>query len=400
MSAPPPSSPAGARRSRARFRVIAGILAAVVLLVIAGVMVRRATNPQAVERRLLAMLGPSGDSLYHVRVGSSRLSVLGGSYLATGIEITPDSAAFRLRREAGRPVRSRVALQAASFKVTGLGMWGLFRNRIAAATAVVDSLLLEVYLDRTVPGIVDSLKRLPHELFQSLAQPVRIDTFRFENSEFRYSERAMDGARPGTIRFTQSRVGVFNLTNDTLRPHPPVIIDLQTRLAGSAPVKAVFEYDFATPKLNLDYQGSIGDLEARELNEMTVDLEGIRLTGGHMDSAWFKFRVKDGVANGEFQMLYRDLEAEFLDKVTGQSGLSAWLKTFVAGAFMLRGSNRREGDEAARTVAIRGFARGRDIPLTKYVWHTLREGLFVTIKGEPPKASPNSKSREIGRPRQ
>lgn len=319
------------------------------LLVAVTRVIRDRTGPESMERRILAALGSTGDSIYRVRVGSSRLSVLGGTYVATGIEILPDSMAVRDRREAGAPLRDRFALRVASLRVTGLDVWGLYRGRLKAGTAVVDSLVLETYLDRTVPGRLDPLRRLPHEFFRTIPAPVRIDTIRLETSEFRYSEKAIDGARPGTIRFANSRIGVYNLTNDTLRPHRPVIIDLHTLLAGLAPSDAVFEYDFRSPKLNLDFQGSVRDLDASRLNGLTVDLEGMRLTGGHLDSAGFKFQVKDNVGNGEMTLLYRGLKAEFLDKVSRKGGLSDWLKTLIANKFVLRENNGPEGDNPTRT---------------------------------------------------
>ena len=383
-------------RRRPRYWVLGGVGAVAALLLIAGLVVRHETSARSMEQRVLAALGSPEDSLYRVRVGSSRLSLLGGTYVATGIEILPDSAALRRRREAGKPVRNRFALRAASFKAAGLDVWGLLRDRFKATSVVAESLLVEFYLDRTAPSLGDTLRRLPHEFFRTIAQPVRVDTFRLENSEFRYSERAIDGARPGTIRFANTRIGVYDLSNDTLRPNTPVVIELQTRLAGTAPVTAGFEYDFRTPKLNLAYHGSVGDLDATRLNDMTVDLEGIRLASGHLDSAWFKFRVKDGVTDGEMQLLYRDLTAEFVNKVTGEGGLSEWLKTFVANSFMLRGENRwGGGDHPHRTVSIRGFVRTPNLPLPKYVWHTLRQGLFLTIKGEPPKAGPKTQAKEV-----
>ena len=375
---------------RGRTWVIGGILALGTLLLAGGLYVRRETGVASMERRLLAALGPEGDSLYRVRVGSSHLSVLGGTYLATGIEIIPDSAAFRRRREAGHPVRSRFLLRAASFTVTGLDVWGLVRGRLEAAGAVAESLLVEADLDRTVPGTGDTVRRLPHEFFRTIAKPVRLDTFRLENSEFRYSERAIDGARAGTIRFAETNIGVYHLTNDTLRSNPPVVIDLRTLLAGTAPTTATFSYDFRAPGLNLEYHGAVRDLEARRLNDMTVNLVGIRLTGGRLDSARFTFRVRDGVADGDMQMLYRGLRAEFVDKVTRESGLSDWLKTMVARTFVLRGHNRGDEDHHLRTASIRGFRRTPDLTLIKYVWHTLREGLLVTIQGESPTGSPGT----------
>jgi hypothetical protein len=353
-----------------------------VAVVLAALGVRRETNVAAMERRLRAALGPDGDSLYRVRVGSSHLSIFAGSYLATGIEIIPDTLAFRQRREAGRPVRDRFLLTVASFKVTGLGMWGLLRHRFEAGTAVAESARVEVSLDRTVPDRADTLRRLPHEFFRSITRPVRLDTFRLENGDFLYSETAVDGARPGALRFAKTRVGVYNLSNDTLRPSTPVVIDVHTLLAGSAPTAVVFEYDFRAQKLNLDYRGTVSDLDARRLNEITENLEGLHLADGRLDSAWFNFRVKDGVANGEMRMLYRHLSARFVDKVTLKGGVSEVLKSFVANTFALHGHNRRDGDHRFRVGSVRGFVRTPNLPIFKYVWHTLRAGLFLTMTGK------------------
>jgi hypothetical protein len=258
-----------------------------ILGVLAGRFVRDQTSAASMERRLRAALGVRGDSLYRVRVASSHLSVLDRTYLATGIEIVPDSEAFRARRAAGHPVRDRFSFRAASFRVTGLDVWGLLRHRLQASTVVAESLEVEVALDRTVPAPPDSIRRLPHEFFRSIPRPFRVDTFRIENSLVRYFETEVDGVRPGVIRFADTHFGVYNLNNDPLRPNLPVVIDVRTLLAGSAPTTAVFEYDFSKPKLNLTYEGSVRDLDAQRLNEMLVDLQGIRLNSGLLDTAWF-----------------------------------------------------------------------------------------------------------------
>lgn len=223
-----------------RYRVLVAALALVLALVVIGLGIRHETNAEAMERRLRAALGATGDSPYRVRVGGSRLNILDGSYLATDIEVIPDTLAFRQRREAGRPVRDRYLLTVASFRVTGLGVWGLLLHRLEARTAVAEGVVLEVSLDRTIPETADTIRRLPHEFFRTIRKPVRLDTFRLVNSEIRYAETAVDGVRPGIIRFARTNVGVYNLSNDALRPNTPVVIELHTLLTGSAPTSARF----------------------------------------------------------------------------------------------------------------------------------------------------------------
>lgn len=170
------TSPGVGHRSRARYWVVGALLLLGGLVVVSTIMIRTATSVAAMERRLRSALDPRGDSLYTVRVASSHLSVLGGSYVATGIEITPDSEAFQARRLAGKAVQTRYALRVGSFRVTGLDVWGLFRNRLKTVNAVVDSMLIEIYLDRHAPMVIDSVRRLPHEFFATIRKPFRLDT--------------------------------------------------------------------------------------------------------------------------------------------------------------------------------------------------------------------------------
>jgi hypothetical protein len=387
----------GNNAPRVRSWLIGALVILAALLVTAGLTIRYRTSAASMERRLRSALGTRGDSLYRVRVASSHLSVFGGTYLATGIEIIPDSAEFQRRRRAGHPIRDRFSLRAGSFRVTGLDVWGLLRNRLETSTAVAESLVVDVWLDRTVPVQADSVRRLPHEFFRTIRRPIRLDTFRMENSEIRYHETAVDGARPGTIRFTRTRVGVYNLTNDSLAPPRPVVIDVRTLLAGSAPATVVFEYDLRAPLLNLNYHGSVADLDARRLNDITENLEGVRLTAGRLDTAWFTFRVKDGVANGEMQLRYRHLQAEIVDKKTHKGGLSEWFQTLIANTFVLRSHNRADGDHELRTASIRGLVRPVSQPFLKFFWTTLREGMFVTVKGESSLTRPGTKETKTKR---
>ena len=107
-----------------------------------------------------------------------------------------------------------------------------------------ESLMVEIYLDRTVPDLADSVRQLPHEFFQTINKVVRVDTFRIENSDFRYFETAIDGSRPGTIQFANTHIGVYNLTNDSLLMARPcwysgwaLLFDAARRSAGRTTVR-------------------------------------------------------------------------------------------------------------------------------------------------------------------
>jgi hypothetical protein len=118
-------------------------------------------------------------------------------------------------------------------------------------------------------------------------------------------------------------------------------------------------------------------MEARAFNETFVDLVGIRLTGGTIDSIWFDINVDAGRASGGFEMRYRDLELEVLDKVTREQALGDRLKTFLVD-HIVEPQNQPEGENPA-IVAIIQHERKSGDPLFKFMWDVLKSGIFTTL---------------------
>ena len=111
---------------------------------------------------------------------------------------------------------------------------------------------------------------------------------------------------------------------------------------------------------------------------MLVDLEGIRVTDGTLDTAWFAVDVLDNMARGTLTVRYHDLGLEVLDKVTHERSLGDQLRTFIGAHFVLRAANPAEPGGMVREGAL-VRRRRPEIPLAKFIWETLREGLKETL---------------------
>ena len=281
----------------------------------------------------------------------------------------------------GTPTRTRYSVNVSSLRVHGIHRWSLLRGRIDADSIAIDGARIGVYLDRTAgppPPVKPAI--LPHTSFREIDRRVRIDVIRVTNSEIGYSEKAKDGTRPGTIRFTDLWATVYNVTNDSTRmtATTPCTIDLRTRIAGAGRLNATFDYDLLSPALSMKYRGTVARMSADPLNELLVDLEGIRITSGVVDSTWFDFEVRDDMASGKVQVLYRDLSFEVLDKVTLDRGLLARFQTIMVDKTKLKDSNPPD-DHTPATVAAVLRERPPQTNLLKFVWETLREGILSTL---------------------
>jgi hypothetical protein len=208
---------------------------------------------------------------------------------------------------------------------------------------------------------------------------VRFETLGFTTGVIRFAVLAVAGLRRGRFGLGCVWGWVKNVSTYQIlfTPSTPLVFDGRARVAGAGQLNAKIEYELLSRPLNLRYRGTLGRMEARAFNETFVDLEGVRITGGTIDSIWFDIDVDAGRASGGFEMRYRDLELEVLDKVTREQALGDRLKTFLVD-HIVEPQNQPEGENPA-IVAIIQHERKSGDPLFKFMWDVLKSGIFTTL---------------------
>jgi hypothetical protein len=359
---------------------IAGLVAALAVVLFVYGAVRHFTGAEYLEKKLSTAI-VSANGVNRVRIGSSDFRPLRGSLVARELEFLPDTLLLEQRTRAGTPPRTRYSVTASSLRVHGIRFWPLLHGRIVADSVAVDGFRADVYLDRRMahaPRVKPAT--LPHVSFQRIGRPIRIDIIRVTNSGISYSETATDGSRPGTMRFTDLWATFYNVTNDSTRmtPSTPCTIDVRTRVAGAGRLDVTFGYYLLSTRLNMTYRGAVARMRAEPLNDLLVNLEGMRITDGVIDSTWFDIKVQEDVARGNVQVLYRDLDIEMLDKVSLDRGLGARLQTFIADKTVLNHANPPDDQTPAKVVPILR-ERTPETRLFKFLWGTLHEGILSTL---------------------
>jgi hypothetical protein len=335
------------------------------------------TRREAVEARLSRALLAATDSVYRVAIGTAELHVLDRSYRVTDVRLIADSSRIEALRLANRRPRTRGSYRIGAVQLDRIDLSGLLRGDIGIGAVRFIQPKLEIYLDRTVPiGEYHALP-LPHEWVQRLDRRLRIDTVLIEGGEVVYWERAVDGARPGRLRFADIRTTVSGVTNDRSPAVPErAVIDLEARLGGGR-LEAHLAYDLLAPRLRIKYRGKLAAMDARAFNPMLVDLEGIRIDDGDINSVRFEIEVEEDLATGTVAARYQDLSIAVVDKVTRDRSLGDLIKSVVANKFKVREDNP-DGDDPPMVASVR-LRRPADTPLIKFIWHTLRAGISTTI---------------------
>jgi hypothetical protein len=352
------------------------IVIMVIFLVVAGLLVRHYSSPEYLEKRLSAATG----SKYLIDIGSSHYDPLRRSLDATDVSLESDPSRPAPK---DRP-RTRLSLRAGAVHVSGLNLRALQQGNIDIERILVDSPKASIYVDRFgVP--LDHPRppiQLPNQAIAKSGKRIRIETVNVLNGDIHYSERSRGGARPGVFRFADLNATIDHLTNDATQSEHPCVIDVRTLLANSGPLKATFEYDLSSPDLRMKYHATIGKMDATSLNELLVNLKGIRITEGTIDATTLSVRMGGDVATGTMTLLYHGLKFEILDKGTHEQDVGDHVATWMQN-WQTHSSNPTDRDDPPTVITIQ---RRREpyISLIKFVWETVRDGVLQSVGVQSP----------------
>jgi len=359
-----------------------GILG-VLLLLLTAVALRlwavRATSPERVAAALTLALGPELALYHRIRVGATRLGLSGGSLIVTDLSLQPDSATMaRLEREGAQPpVRYQVTVP--RIEITGIGRLAALRGQVDLGAVIVHQPEFQTWRDRTIPrrGPRDTVM-LPHQRLRRMERGGAFGSIEVRDGLLRYHERAGDGARFAELTFDslQARIGRVQFPE----PGTPstVPIEWTTLVYGQGRLDVQMEYDLATPGLTMAVAGTLSRTDPAIFNEVLVDLEGVRITQGTVDTIRWNFSVAEDVAQGTLLVIYRNLRIDKLDKVTRRQDLGDEIMSFIGNQFALRTANPRSEGEPAEPTGL-WHKRPWHEPLFKFLWVTLRGGLLKTV---------------------
>jgi len=216
---------------------------------------------------------------------------------------------------------------------------------------------------------------MPHEMLRDLPALVRIDSLRLDSGDIRYTEKPASGGAPGTILFASIQADLSGLSNDPARAGaPPTEVRVRTDVADRAPLRVLLRQDLLSGHLDAEVSGELADLPADGFNSFLVPHQGIRFTGGRLDSLAFSYTLSDRRAHGRAHGRFADVAIEVVGD-DRESGLSEDLKGLIGNAFVLRsGSAEEAGADSLLSVSVRYNRTPHDTYLA-FLWKGLRSGL-------------------------
>ncbi len=199
------------------------------------------------------------------------------------------------------------------------------------------------------------------------------------NGAVRYSERHQEGNTPGHIWWDQLNGKLTNLSNDPARMslETPAVLDVSARMYDAAYLRLQWQLPLLEPGPTMSYTGALSPFEAENLSQILAPLEGMRITRGVIDQAWFDVDIRAGHATGQFNAVYQDLGMRFEDRNSGGRNLGQRLLSFAAGV-LVPSNNRDRAGKPARVGTIDWVPEPTD-PFFKVFWVAVRTGVLDLV---------------------
>ncbi|HEX2534742.1 MAG TPA: hypothetical protein VHK69_13445 [Chitinophagaceae bacterium] len=319
------------------------------------------------------------DSSYKLKAETIAYSSTGKTLEVTAFKIQPtreDTASFYAHT--GRQATMyRAEFSRARF--TGFSLDRFIHSNIIVADSIIfEKPELDLYNDRTLPGVFDSkVGKFPHQILLRANSRIRVKHFLIDSMHLRYAEKARKTLEEGAIELKNIRVNASNVTNDPewIRKDPLCRAEAQGMILGSSPLKASFTFYLDSANGRFDAQGQVQQVSAAQLNAVSEPLANVQIRSLALQRLDFRMTGEDFSVTGRVGMVYRDLSVVLRkrDEETGEVETKKLL-TKLLNKFVLYPSNPGPDGNVRVSESYR-VARLSTTPFFGLVWKTIFTGM-------------------------
>ena len=169
---------------------------------------------------------------------------------------------------------------------------------------------------------------------------------------------------------------ISNVTNDstTIDKHRICIAFFNAKLFGTSSLEAKFTFPLTTEEGNFTAEGNIYNVDAAQLNPVSVPLANVRLQSLEVSKLGFQLEGDNYSAKGNVQMRYNNLSLVFLkrNEETGTVSTKKFL-TKILNRYSIYTANPEAGIERKATDIV--YARVSTKGFFGVVWKTIFFGM-------------------------
>lgn len=239
---------------------------------------------------------------------------------------------------------------------------------------------INIYRDKNVPFDFSKYPKLPHQSLVGLPLSLLIDSLDIRRVDLRYEELQEGQDAPGIISLTDGNIRVYNIasTEKAVSDKESMRITGRFMLQGKAPFDMEIELPYAQSFGEFSYRGSIGEMELKDLNSMTIPAEGINILEGNLDSFDFSMNANEVFALGTASFYYHDVKIDIMKKDMGieeENHSRSFLSSLANIAIRKNNPHERRPGK----VAIAHFMRDRNKGIVNLMVKPLIKSMVSTL---------------------
>ena len=216
-------------------------------------------------------------------------------------------------------------------------------NIIDADTVLLQQPKFSVYLDKTQERLFKSkIGSFPHQKLLQSQSTIRIKNIIVKNASVEYTEKNAGTGQEGTLGLQGLNIAVKNATNDSdwIRQNSICTVRANGKILGNSPITASFKFYLDSTNGRFDAEGSIRNVAAAQLNNLSVPLANTQIPSLDLHSLNFKVHAEDFTAWANVKMRYNNLSV-VLRKTDEETGTTTTRKfiTKLLNRYVIRPDN-------------------------------------------------------------
>jgi hypothetical protein len=212
---------------------------------------------------------------------------------------------------------------------------------------------------------------------------IRIDSIAVVKGNITYTVHGEQANEPGNITFNEIHAKIYKITNDTVYKTKKAFLELdgETLLMGKGRMTVELKAEIFDNYNTFSLNGTLSDLEAKELNPILEKNAFVYATSGKIDAMHFSLTANDTKATGKMTLLYHGLDLAVKNKRTDDTtAIKERIISFIANRKVMD-SNPIPGKDVREGII--DYDRDPERFLFNYCFKSVLSGIQSTLVKSP-----------------
>jgi hypothetical protein len=244
-----------------------------------------------------------------------------------------------------------------------------------ADSIIVQSLNLNILMDKRMPFNEDRRPKLPNEVIKNVGFPLYIRGISIKNSRLNYQERMENTEELMTAVLGNLSVEISFATSvsDSIAIGKSMEVKLRSNFMDITPLSIDFDFPLNSLLDTFYFTGHMSSAKMSEFNQAAFPAMGLKFDNGQLDNINFSGSASPRFSKGKMTMLYHNLEADISKKdFENKNKFLSWLANAV-----LYTSNPGKNTEIR--IAQMEFERVPYKGFGNLMWKTLQSGIMHSV---------------------